>query len=59
MTEQANDILRDARPADARLLHELRLWMLTLGCTEPELRVAIRHACINFDDVRADLNKRE
>lgn len=59
MIDQASNIPPDNRHIDVTLLHEVRSWMLTLGCTEAELRLAVRDVGDRVEDVRAYLNQRK
>ena len=47
----------DERRINLDDLHEVRSWMLTFGCTEPELRLAVRAVGDRAEDVRAYLHR--
>ncbi|MDM0035714.1 DUF3606 domain-containing protein [Variovorax sp. J22P271] len=56
MTDESRDIPPDVRRINVDVLHEVRSWMFTLGCTEAELRLAVRAVGDSPDAVRAYLH---
>ncbi|MDM0068366.1 DUF3606 domain-containing protein [Variovorax sp. J31P207] len=58
-----NDETRDIPPDDRRIdlddMYDVRSWMFSLGCSEAELRLAVRDAGERAEDVRAYLYRRK
>lgn len=52
MTDETSDIPPDVRQINVDVLHQVRLWMFTLGCTEAEPRLAVRDVGDSPDAVR-------
>ncbi|MDM0015441.1 DUF3606 domain-containing protein [Variovorax sp. J22P168] len=59
MTDETIDIPPDERRVDVTQLHEVRSWMLAFGCSEVELRLAVRDVGDRAEDVRVHLNQRK
>ena len=58
MTEEAaGKIAPDTRRIDLDDMHDVRSWMFNFGCTEAELRLAVRDAGDRAEDVRNYLQK--
>ncbi len=59
MTDDTSQIPPDQRQIDVDDMHDVRSWMFSLGCTEAELRLAVRDVGTRAEDVRAYLLKRK
>lgn len=59
MTDETDDIPPDNRRIDLDDMHDVRTWMFTFGCTQAELRLAVRDVGDRAEDVRNHLNKRK
>jgi hypothetical protein len=58
MTADTEDRTPDTRQINVDDMHDVRSWMFNLGCTEAELRLAVRDAGTRAEDVRAYLLKK-
>ena len=56
MTDETSDIPPDVRRINVDVPHEVRSWMFNFGCTEGELRLAVRAVGDSPDAVRAYLH---
>jgi hypothetical protein len=59
MADPTKDITPDTRRINLDDMHDVRSWMFNLGCTEAELRLAVRDAGDRAEDVRAYLLSRK